>query len=543
VDERPILRVATAGSVDDGKSTLIGRLLHDSGCVLEDQMEDLRKRSANLRGGAADLSLLTDGLKAEREQGITIDVAYRHFASARRRFLLADVPGHEQYMRNMVTGASTADVLVILVDVRQGLTAQTRRHAHVAWLLGIRRIVMAINKMDLVGFDRGRFLQARAACRQLVDGLPGVTLDALPVSALDGDNVAVRSTRTQWYAGPSLLELLETTEAPAPSSQSPLRVAVQYVIRPDLHFRGYAGRIESGHVKVGQAVTVMPSGARTRVKRIATFDGDLDEAIAPMAVTLVLADEIDVSRGDWICAASSAPMSGSRFDASVVWMHEHPLGAGESLLLQHGSARVPVWVERVRHRIDPATGQPEPVSQLGINEIGTVRLETGRPIAFDRYETNRQTGSFILIDPVDNFTLAAGMVQGPAAPSVDRESEPPRGLKAVTPEERFARHGHRPAVVVSRSAAVIFGLQRALFQRGAAVAVLQSLPPAELLRDLLANGMILLAPPGGPPSVTDYAWLDAPGGEPAEAVAATLRALERAAVLPSGELCEAGGGI
>ena len=544
-NERPILRVTTAGSVDDGKSTLIGRLLHDSDAVPDDQLEDIRRRSGGPQT-APDFSLLTDGLKAEREQGITIDVAYRHFATARRRFLLADAPGHEQYTRNMATAASTADAAVILVDVRHGLTAQSCRHARIAWMLGIRHIVMTINKMDLAGFEREAFARVRAGCLELAAALDGATLYALPVSALEGDNVATRSNRMPWYDGPSLLELLETMDATGWECEAPLRFAVQCVIRPDASFRGYAGRIEAGRLEAGQQVVVMPSGAHTRVKRIVTHDGDLDEAIAPMAVTLVLENNLDIGRGDWICAQATPPTVSSRFEAALVWMHEHPLGAGESLILQQGSARVPVWVGKILHRIDPATGEKQAVSSLELNDIGVAQLETGKPLAFDPYRDNRTTGSFVLIDPVDDFTLAAGMMERTVTPEAaahsQERSREPRG--AVTPGERFERHAHRPAVVVSRSAGVLFGLQRALFQKGAMVAVLRALPAQAQLEDLLANGLILLAPPEGPPSVSDVVWMDAlENNTTQESVRATLRELERRDVLPARDVCEGGGGI
>jgi sulfate adenylyltransferase large subunit len=543
-DERPLLRVTTAGSVDDGKSTLIGRLLHDVDAVPDDQVEEIRRRS-NGPAGAPDFSLLTDGLKAEREQGITIDVAYRHFATPRRRFLLADAPGHEQYTRNMATAASTADAAVVLVDVRHGLTAQSRRHARIAWMLGIRHIVIAVNKMDLAGFDREAFARVRAGCLELAAALDGATLYALPVSALQGDNVATRSEKMPWYSGPSLLELLETMDAAGSDGNEPLRFAVQCVIRPDESFRGYAGRIEAGRLEPAQEVIVMPSGARTRVKRIVTLDGDLDAAIAPMAATVVLEHELDVGRGDWICAQEAPPTVSSRFEAALVWMHEHPLAAGESLILQQGSARVPVWIGKILYRVDPISGEKQPVSHLELNDIGVAQLETGKPLAFDPYRDNRNTGSFVLIDPVDDFTLAAGMIEKTVAPAaVAPEDRGSVQQSVVTSAERFERHGHRPAVVVSRSAGVLFGLQRALFQRGAMVAVLQAVPEPGQLRDLLANGLILLAPPAGVPTVTDVVWMDAvERGTASESLRATLQELERRDVLLSRDVFQAGGGI
>ena len=411
IQDTPLLRITTAGSVDDGKSTLIGRLLHDAHSVYDDQLEALRNSRFNRAAGPLDLSLLTDGLKAEREQGITIDVAYRHFATSRRRFLVADTPGHAQYTRNMATGASTADAAIILVDARRGLTAQSRRHAYIAWLLGIRQMLIAVNKMDLVCYDGEVFERIRAEWSALSHKLQGACFHLLPVSALEGDNVFVRSKRMPWYVGPSLMELLEDIDAPAWNTAAPLRMAVQYVIRPDLDFRGYAGRIDSGRIRVGDVVGVLPSGKRTHVERIVTFDGDLEEAFAPMPVTLVLADELDISRGDWICGAERPPQVAHHLEASVVWMHERPLAPGANVLLQHGATRVSARIAEILHRVDPETYATKPARELSLNEIGLVRVESGRPLVFDAYRENRQTGSLILIDPIHNSTLAAGMVE------------------------------------------------------------------------------------------------------------------------------------
>jgi sulfate adenylyltransferase large subunit len=543
-EERPTLRITTAGSVDDGKSTLIGRLLHDTNSVSDDQLEALRRSRLNRSSGPLDFSLLTDGLKAEREQGITIDVAYRHCATPRRRLLVADTPGHEQYTRNMATGASTADVAIVLVDARHGMTAQSRRHAYIAWLLGIRRLVITVNKMDLLGFDEQVFESVRAAWQELADWLPGACIDVLPVSALMGDNVTSRSPRTPWFKGPSLLELLEAIDVPAWDTTVQLRLAVQCVVRPGLEFRGYAGRIDSGQVRVGQQIQVLPSGKQSRVKRIVTFDGDLEEAFAPMAVNLVLEDELDISRGDWICGQADPPTVGSQFEATLVWMHEHPLGVGEQLLLQHGSTRVTAWVREILHRINPVTYQPDTSSQLALNEIGTVRLETARTLVFDRYAENRQTGSFVLIDPVDNFTLAAGMVERSAAPAPALRLATCGGLAAVAPAERRQQYGHGPAVVVSPSSAVLFALQRALLERRAITVLLQTLPPPALLRDLLANGLIVLAPSASPVDLDGIAWIEAvPEGPPKESARAVLREFERRGVQLSRDWVSVGEGI
>ena len=528
-----MLRLLTAGSVDDGKSTLIGRLLHDANSVSDDQLEAIRKGRVNRSSGPVDFALLTDGLRAEREQGITIDVAYRHCATPRRRFLIADTPGHEQYTRNMATGASTADVAIVLVDARHGLTAQSRRHAYIAWLLGIRRLVIAVNKMDLVGFDSQVFESVCTAWQELAERLPGANFDVLPVSALMGDNVTSRSPRMPWFEGLSLLELLETIDVPAWDTTCPLRLAVQCVIRPDLDFRGYAGRIDSGQIHLGQEIQVMPSGKRSRVKRIVTFDGDLEEAFAPMAVTLVLEDELDIGRGDWICCHNDPPTVGSQIEAAVVWMNERPLGVGEQFLLQQGSTRVTAWVREIVYRLDPVSYDPAPSSQLALNEIGTIRLETARPLAFDPYTENRQTGSFVLIDPVDNLTLAAGMVKrsAPPAPAV-------RGENVCKPYRQGS------AVVVSPSSAALFAIQRALHERGTTTALLQTLPPLDLLQDLLASGLIVLAPSASPVDLDGVVWLKADAQcSPSESARAVVRELERLGGLRSCDWMLPGEGI
>lgn len=534
--EKPLLRFTTAGSVDDGKSTLIGRLLHDAHSVHDDHMEALRRSTLNRSTGPLDFSLLTDGLKAEREQGITIDVAYRHFATPRRRFLIADTPGHEQYTRNMATGASTADAAIILVDARHGLTAQSRRHAYIAWLLGIRHLLIAVNKMDLVGFDRSVFGHVRTALDELELKLPGAHFYVLPVSALDGDNVVKRSARMPWYGGPSLIELLETIDAPAWDADAPMRFMVQYVIRPDLDFRGYAGRLNSGYVRRGERVTVLPSGKQSRVKRIVTFEGDLEEAFAPMAVTLVLEDELDISRGDWICEDNDHPLVSPQLEATLVWMHEQPLETGASVLLQQGASRVPARVREIVHRINAETYEAEPASQLALNEIGLVRIETARALVFDAYQENRQTGAFILIDRIDNFTLGAGMVAQMmlSEPALHHEAAGEFHSAPVTPAERFQRYGHRPAVVICRSEPLRNALERALFARGAAVAVLETLPAKPQLRELLMNGLILLAPFSTDGELEGADWIEAvETASPQESVSLVLMDLERMGVLVS----------
>jgi sulfate adenylyltransferase large subunit len=384
-----LLRICTAGSVDDGKSTLIGRLLYDSKGVYEDQVKSVEKASRNRTAGPIDFSLFTDGLRAEREQGITIDVAYRYFATSRRKFILADTPGHEQYTRNMATGASTADVAILLVDARHGMLEQSRRHARIAQLLGIRHFALAINKMDLVDFDRDVFEGIATDFSTL---LAGRSLYPIPVSALHGDNVIVRSDRTPWFDGPSLLEYLETIDIAQTAAAGALRFPVQIVSRPDHTFRGYAGQILSGTVRVGDTVTAWPSVRSSRVRRIVTWDGELDTAFAPMSVTLVLEDELDISRGDVI--VNNPIHLGKRFRADLVWMDERPLEPNRLYVLKHSSGTTTAQLD----------------TRLLLNDIGRVTVETSRALVYDRYADQRFTGSFILIEPTTNFTAAAGMI-------------------------------------------------------------------------------------------------------------------------------------
>jgi len=414
-----LLRICTAGSVDDGKSTLIGRLLYDSHSVYEDQVSSIEKASKNRNAGPIDFSLFTDGLRAEREQGITIDVAYRYFATARRKFILADTPGHEQYTRNMATGASTADVAILLVDARNGVRAQSRRHARIARLLGITHFVLAVNKMDLMEFERDVF---DGIVDDFDDLLTGASVHAIPMSALHGDNVITTSERTPYFDGPPLLEYLETVNIRRGATSSPFRFPVQMVLRPDDVFRGYAGQIVSGTVKPGDRLTAWPSGRSARVNRIVTFDGDLDMAFAPMSVTLTLDDEIDISRGD-VLTVEPALVS-QRFEAEVVWMDERPLDPGRVYLLKQGTRMV---TAEVNH-------------PLLLNQIGSVQVSTARPLVFDRYADNRGTGSFILIDPGTQFTCGAGMITG-----VVREATAAAHAAPLSFAERIAHLARRAA--------------------------------------------------------------------------------------------------
>jgi sulfate adenylyltransferase large subunit len=389
---RSLLRLCTAGSVDDGKSTLIGRLLYESQAVYEDQVLSVRAASRHRGVGPIDFSLFTDGLRAEREQGITIDVAYRYFATGRRKFILADTPGHEQYTRNMATGASTAELAVVLVDARHGVREQTRRHARIAELLGISSFVLAVNKMDLVGFDQDVFERITSDFSELVSD--STVVHPIPLSALHGDNIVHPSDRTPWFDKAPLLEYLENVDVRDGSATRPFRMPVQLVVRPDQDFRGYAGRIASGTIRRGDRVTVWPSGLSTRVTRIVTWDGDLDAALAPMSITLTLEDDMDISRGDIF--ASGPLQVGRAVEANVVWMDERPLDPSRVYLLKHATRTVPAEVN----------------TSLGLNEIGVVTVTTARPLVFDSYSGNRATGSFLFIDPATNATAGAGMIVG-----------------------------------------------------------------------------------------------------------------------------------
>ncbi|HXE96693.1 MAG TPA: sulfate adenylyltransferase subunit CysN [Dongiaceae bacterium] len=411
-EEKSMLRFITCGSVDDGKSTLIGRLLWDSKMVFEDQLASLEADSKKVgtQGGAIDYALLMDGLQAEREQGITIDVAYRYFSTDRRKFIVADTPGHEQYTRNMVTGASTAQVAVILVDARKGLLTQTRRHSFLVSLVGIRNVVLAINKMDLVDFDQQRFNAIVHDYRQFAESLGFASIAAIPLSALNGDNMIEPSANTPWYTGPTLMEYLETVQLEADNRHQPFRLPVQWVNRPHLDFRGFCGTIAAGTIRPGDELRVASSGRSSRVSRIVTMDGDLKEATAGQAVTLTLEDEIDISRGDMLTAPDAPPIYARHPEAHLVWMHDEPLQPGQIYLVKTATAVTPGRVTAVQYAVDVNTLEQKQVPTLGLNEIGVARLELDRPISFDPYRQNRDTGSFILIDRFTNATVAAGMV-------------------------------------------------------------------------------------------------------------------------------------
>ena len=444
--ERDLLRFLTCGSVDDGKSTLIGRLLHDCALIFDDQLEALERESRRFgaTGEAIDFSLLLDGLEDERQQRITIDVAYRFFATPRRAFIVADTPGHEQYTRNMATGASTSDLAVILVDARHGVVAQTKRHAFICSLLGIRQLVLAVNKMDLVGYAERRFAAIVADFSAFVVGLGEPVVRAIPLCARSGDNVIRRSERMAWYRGPALLDHLETVEtAAAGGGDARFRFPVQWVNRPDASFRGFSGTIVSGSVAPGDPVVLAGSGRSTRVCRIATFDGPLDQAGAGEAITLVLADEIDIARGDMLADPRDPPEFVDQFAAHVIWMSEHPLVPGRSYLLKIGTRTVPATITALKHRIDVETLAHLADKTLGLNEIGFCNLSTAAAVAFDPYAVNRNTGAFILIDRFTNETAGAGMI----AFGLRRASNIHWQALSVGRKERAALKGQTPAVL------------------------------------------------------------------------------------------------
>jgi bifunctional enzyme CysN/CysC len=415
-----LLRFSTAGSVDDGKSTLIGRLLYDSKGIFEDQLASIERTSLRRGNAAVDLALLTDGLRAEREQGITIDVAYRYFATPRRKFIIADTPGHVQYTRNMVTGASTADLAIVLIDARKGSLEQSRRHAFICSLLGIPHIVVVVNKMDLVDYSEEVFERISSQFADWSAKLETHDITFIPISALHGDNVVERTDRMRWYQGPSLLYHLEHVHIASDRNLIDVRFPVQFVIRPqsDEHhdYRGYAGQIATGSFKPGDEVVILPSGARTRIKRVETIDGPLAEAVPPLSVSILLEDDLDISRGDMICRPHNAPTMTSEIEAMVCWMNDRPLNAGGRYAIKHTTRNARALVEEVRYRIDVNTiHRDETADSLGLNEIGRVRLRTSSPLLVDEYRKNRHTGSFILIDETTNDTVGAGMVVAPAA--------------------------------------------------------------------------------------------------------------------------------
>ncbi len=495
--DKELLRFVAVGSVDDGKSTLIGRLLHDTGEVYEDQLQAV-KRATKMEGEEIDFSLFTDGLKAEREQGITIDVAYRYFATEKRKFIIADTPGHVQYTRNMVTGASTADVALILIDARLGVLQQSRRHGYIAALLGIPNLAVCVNKMDLVGYDPQVFERIRAELTEFTQELSFRSVTFFPISALKGHNIVASSRKTPWYDGPSVLEYLETVPTVEQEEFAHFRFPVQYVIRPNLDYRGFAGQIVSGVVAKGDEVVVLPSGLKSRVRAIDTYDGELRDAYAPQSVTLRLDDEIDCSRGDMIVRADDLPQVGRTFEAHVVWMAGEDLDPQKSYLLKHTTQTVRVQVDEVRWKKDMDTLEEKPTETLSLNEIGRVRLSCHRALFFDGYDHNRGTGAFILIDSLTNNTVAAGMIvdERSKQQSLDdalREVRAGSGLTPktqVSPRERQKRMGQKGAVIWlvglpgSGRWALAYALERRLFDLGRTATVID--PTGETLDSMIS---------------------------------------------------------
>jgi len=486
-ERKELLRFITCGSVDDGKSTLIGRLFYESKMIYEDQLAAIKKDSTRYgtTGDEVDLALFTDGLEDERQQGITIDVAYRYFSTDKRKFIIADTPGHEQYTRNMATGASTADLAIILVDARHGVLPQTKRHSFIVSLLGIRHIVVAINKMDIVDYEQAVFERIKADYVDFAGRLELPDVHFMPISALKGDNVVSPSPNMPWYTGSPLMPLLETVYIGSDRNLEDFRFPVQLVLRPNLDFRGFAGTVASGIIRTGDDVMSLPSRRRSRVKSIVTFDGELEEAFAAQSVTLTLEDEIDSSRGDMLVRPGNVPKVDHRFEASLVWMSEEPLVPGKQYLFKQTSKMTPGAVSSLRYRIDVNTLHRQPAPTLGLNEIGRCAVTLTSPIAFDAYRRNRATGAFIMIDRVTNATVGAGMI-------LDREPDEAAGdhwgeaaephlrgqVSAVTPEEREARFGQKPVTLLltgltgSGKSTLARALERRLFDLGRAVVVL-----------------------------------------------------------------------
>jgi bifunctional enzyme CysN/CysC len=491
-EQKSLMRFVIVGSVDDGKSTLIGRLLYDTNMVYDDQLAAARKAS-NMQDGSIDLSLLTDGLAAEREQGITIDVAYRYFNTDKRKFIVADTPGHVQYTRNMVTGASTADVGIILVDARLGVLEQSRRHAYIASLLGIPHLLVAVNKMDLKGFARDVYDAIREEFTQFTRGLSFKDVTYVPVSALNGDNVVTRSPKMPWYDGETVLSFLENVPIEEDRNLTDFRFPVQYVLRPNLDYRGFSGQIASGVIKRGDTIMVLPSGKQSRIKHIDTFEGDLAEAAAPQSVTLRLHDEIDISRGDMLVLPDNRPRVARTFEADLVWLHERALDTQKTYLIKHTTQVVRAQVDKVHAKLDLTTLSEQPADKLELNEIARVTLTCHRALYFDAYAKNRNTGAFILVDSLYNTTVAAGMIRAAdggrqSLDDVQKEVRAGSGLTPktqVSPRERRERFGQTGTTVWltglpgSGRWALAYALERKLFDLGHTAHVLT--PFAETL--------------------------------------------------------------
>jgi bifunctional enzyme CysN/CysC len=490
-EQKQLLRFITCGSVDDGKSTLIGRLLFDSKMLYEDELARIEadSKTQGTVGGKFDPSLATDGLKEEREQGITIDVAYRYFSTAKRKFIIADTPGHEQYTRNMATGASTADLAVILIDARHGVMTQTKRHSFIVSLLGIRHVIVAVNKMDLVDFNEAAYDRICADFSTFARRLDLPDLYFIPLSALNGDNVVDRSENMPWYNGGTLMNRLESVYIGSDRNLQDFRMPVQWVNRPNLDFRGFCGTIASGIIRKGEEVMVMPSKKTTHVKEIVTQDGNMDEAYAPLAVTLTFEDEVDASRGDMIVKPGNVPTMSDTVEVMLVWMAEEPMVPGKTYMVKHSAQLITGSIESLRYRIDVNTLRSSPSPQLNLNEIGRCRLSLNEPICFDSYKSNRSTGAFILIDRITNATVAAAMILDRSAGgkklaaweeeiAVEEDAKQAGDISEVTPEELEARYGQKPVTVLltgltsSGKTTVAKAIERKLFDSGRAVTVL-----------------------------------------------------------------------
>jgi bifunctional enzyme CysN/CysC len=486
-ERKELLRFITCGSVDDGKSTLIGRLLYDSKMIYEDQLAQLENESKvhGTTGGKFDPALVTDGLRAEREQGITIDVAYRYFSTAKRKFIIADTPGHEQYTRNMATGASTADLAIILIDSRHGVLTQTKRHSFIVSLLGIRHVVVTINKMDLVNYSQERFEQICDDYKQFVSRLDLPDLHFIPLAALHGENVVDQSPNMTWYKGSTLMSFLESVYIGSDRNLEDFRLPIQYVNRPNLDFRGFCGTIASGILRKGDQIMVMPSKRVSKVKRIVTQDGDLEEAFCPQSITVVLEDEVDCSRGDMIVRPGNIPKATNQFDATIVWLNADPLLPGKTYLIKHTSQTVPGQIDSLRYKVDVNTLHRSPAPDLQLNEIGRCSITLSQSIYFDPYKRNRVTGSFIIIDRLTNATVGAGMITDrdsaktkAAWESTQQEASKSDSMTDVSPQERSARFGQSPATVLftgltgTGKSTIARAVERALFDAGRAVMVL-----------------------------------------------------------------------
>ena len=475
-ERKELLRLLTCGSVDDGKSTLIGRLLHDSKMIYEDQLAAIEADSIkSSTTGRLDLALLVDGLQAEREQGITIDVAYRYFSTAKRKFIIADTPGHEQYTRNMATGASTCDLAIILIDARNGVQTQTRRHSFIASLLGIKHIIVAINKMDLVGYKESVYEKIKAGYLEFSEKLEPASFHFIPVSALNGDNVVNVSKNMPWYEASALMSILETLEISAVRNYTDFRFPVQYVNRPNLNFRGFCGTVASGVIRKGDEITVLPSNKTSRIKSIVTFDEELELAHTEMAITLTLEDEIDVSRGDVIVHSDNLPIYRNNFEATVVWMTDSPLLPGKDYQLKIGTITVSGQIKTLCHKIDVNSLEELKTPLLELNEIGFVEITLDKEVSFDAYKENRATGSFIIIDPLTNVTIGAGMID---CEQQEHKTQTETHNIHVTKEERAARYGQKPATIMfigvsgSGKSTLAHGLERRLFDKGRVSTVL-----------------------------------------------------------------------